>query len=247
MFTIEERDRIRDRLLELGRADARIVAAAFVGSTASGGDRWSDLDISYGIAKGTDLVELIKGWTRQLEGDFDAVHLFDVTSRSTRYRVFLFPGNLQVDLSFTPESDFGPRGPQFELLWGAIVRTEPPSGPQSAERLFGLAVHHLVRARICIERGRLWQAEYWLSSARDQTLTLLCLRAGLRTSDGRGFDELASEDLDDLHNTLIGTLDRPSLFRALDRLVAALLRSPDLVRDLASKLGPQLRELTLNG
>ncbi len=66
----------------------------------------------------------------------------------------------------------------------------------------GLAVHHLVRARICIERGRLWQAEYWISEARNQALSLACLHRGLPTSYGRGFDDLPAEILEPLANAL---------------------------------------------
>jgi hypothetical protein len=47
--------------------------------------------------------------------------------------------------------------------------------------MFGYAVHHLVRARFCIERERLWQAQYWLSGARDLMLSRACLRLGLAT------------------------------------------------------------------
>jgi hypothetical protein len=44
MFTLEERDRVRERVIELARRDARIVTAALVGSLAGdGGDQWSDV------------------------------------------------------------------------------------------------------------------------------------------------------------------------------------------------------------
>jgi len=43
MFTVEERDRVRNRLVEMSRKDPRLVAGALIGSTAAGGgDRWSD-------------------------------------------------------------------------------------------------------------------------------------------------------------------------------------------------------------
>ena len=34
--------------------------------------------------------------------------------------------------------------------------------------MFGLAVHHAVRARFCIERERSWQAEHWLTGLREE-------------------------------------------------------------------------------
>jgi hypothetical protein len=50
VFTVEFRERVRDRVLELARNDARVVAGAAVGSSAlGGGDRWSDLDLTFGV------------------------------------------------------------------------------------------------------------------------------------------------------------------------------------------------------
>ncbi len=54
MFTVEQRDALRDRLLRLAQEDERVVAGAVVGSLASdGGDRYSDLDLTFGIADRT--------------------------------------------------------------------------------------------------------------------------------------------------------------------------------------------------
>ena len=53
VFTVEYRDRVRDRLLEMAHRDARVVAGAAVGALAAGsGDRWSDLDLTFGLADG---------------------------------------------------------------------------------------------------------------------------------------------------------------------------------------------------
>jgi hypothetical protein len=50
MFTPNERARVRQHVLELAHEDERIVAGAEVGSLAlGGGDRWSDLDLTFAI------------------------------------------------------------------------------------------------------------------------------------------------------------------------------------------------------
>jgi hypothetical protein len=41
-----------------------------------------------------------------------------------------------------------------------------------------------------IDRERWWQAEFCISALRDNALTLACLRRGVRTGHGNGFDEL---------------------------------------------------------
>jgi hypothetical protein len=245
MFTVEYRNRVRDRLIEIARADRRLVACALIGATAGGEDRWSDLDITFGLAEDTTLKDVLSDWTRHLQHEFDAVHLFDLPFLSTLYRVFLLPGNLQLDLSFTTKAEFGALGPKFKLLFGtAVERNQVP--PPSPQHLFGLAVHHLVRARICIERGRLWQAEYWISAARDHALSLACSRHDLSTSNGRGFDDLPAEILEPFTEALVGSLDRNRLLRALGKTVEGLLHNSEDVCDVASKLETQLQELRLN-
>src|SRR6267378_1546574 len=243
MFTVEDRDHARDRILKMAQADHRLVAGALIGSTATGSDRWSDLDLTFGVADQIDVGDVLADWTARLQHEFQAVHLFDVSSQSTVYRVFLLPGNLQVDLSFTPRAEFGARGPNFTLVFGNAVKKHEISQP-SPEHLFGLAVHHLVRARVCIERNRLWQAEYWISAARDYALSLACHHRGLNTSYGRGFDDLPQEVLDSFADTLVSTLDREGLLQALARTTQGLLRNSQDVHDLASKLEGRLRELS---
>ncbi len=53
MFSVKDRDHVRDRVLEWASADARVVAGAVVGSMAlHEGDRWSDLDLTFAVADG---------------------------------------------------------------------------------------------------------------------------------------------------------------------------------------------------
>lgn len=245
MFSTDDRDRIREHVLQLAASDARVVAGAAVGSLAhAGGDRWSDLDLTFAVADDQPLLGVLEDWTRSLVAEFDAAHLFDLPSGPSIYRVFLLPGCLQFDLSFTPASKFGATGPRFELLFGSAVE-KPFAAPPSAHELFGYAVHHALRARFCIERGRSWLAEYWVSATRDYALTLACLRRGLPTAHGRGFDQLPADVLEPLRGALVASLGRDELLRALVCAIEGLLREGDQVPELAAKVGPQLRELTV--
>jgi hypothetical protein len=46
---------------------------------ASGpGDRWSDLDLTFGVADGAPVAELLEDWTRDVADEFETVHLFDL-------------------------------------------------------------------------------------------------------------------------------------------------------------------------
>jgi hypothetical protein len=244
MFSIEDRDRVRDRVLELAGSDARVVAGAIVGSLAhGGGDQWSDLDLTFAVADTIPLEDVLEDWTRTLVQEFSAAHLFDLPSGPSIYRVFLLPGCLQFDLSFTPASRFGATGPTFQLLFGSAV--ERPYYPTpSARELFGYAAHHALRARFCIERGRFWQAEYWISSTRDYVLNLACLCHGLPANNGRGFDTLPPDVRGQLASALVVSLERDELLRALGSAIEGLLREGAAVPDLALLVAPQLRQLT---
>src|SRR5438270_9318930 len=153
VFSVRYRDQIRASILEKARTDSRLVSAAAIGASAEGGDRWSDLDLGFGVAKEAAVEAVLSDWTEALTSQFNAAVLFDLPFLSSIYRVFLLPGALQADLSFTPETDFGALGPRFHLLFGEAVERVRPS-PPSPEHLFGLGVHHAVRAHVCIERGR---------------------------------------------------------------------------------------------
>jgi hypothetical protein len=245
VFSAEDRDRIRDRVLAFAESDWRIVAGAVVGSLAlHEGDRWSDLDLTFGVADEFSIFDVLEDWTRQIVDEFDASHLFDLPSGASIYRVFLLPGCLQFDLSFTPASNFGPSGPKFKLLFGNAV-DKPYLQSPSVHELFGYAVHHALRARFCIERGRTWQAEYWISSIRDYALAIACHRHNLPVSYGRGFDKLPPEILEPFKSALVSSLERDELLRALGVAIDGLLRESVEVQELAAKVEPQLRHLTL--
>ncbi len=244
MFTVEERHRIREGLLEKARNDERVVAGAEVGASAGGGgDRWSDLDLTFGVADGTSIADVLSDWTADLAVEYGAVNLFDVTFLSSVYRVFLMPGNLQVDLSFTPSAEFGALGSKFTLLFGSAVARNFPE-PPTAAHIFGMGVHHAVRARICIERDRSWQAEYWISGARDEALALACRLRGLEPGIGRSFDDLPGEVLDLFEGALVRSVDRRELLRALRCAIDCLLAAAAERPELAERIESQLRELT---
>ena len=239
-FSPEDRDHARERVLELARSDGRIVAGAVVGSLALGdGDEWSDLDLTFAVAEGISVEDVLGDWTRVLAADLDAVHLFDLWAGAALYRVFVLPGCLQLDVSLAPQSSFGARTPTFRLLFGSAAEL-PRAAPPPAEELFGYAVHHALRARFAIERDQLWLAEYWVSAVRDYALALACHRRGLPTSYGRGFDELPAQVLAGFEDAFPRSLDRDELLRALRVSVDGLAREAG---ELANPVAEQLQAL----
>jgi hypothetical protein len=243
MFSFEDRDRVRHQVMDLASADSRVVAGAILGSLAHGeGDRWSDLDLSFAVADGIPVSEVLEDFSGTLVGNLDAVPLFDLPSGPIIYRVFLLPDCLELDLSFAPTSEFGPEGATFRLLFGeAVVRADSP--PTAAQELFGYAVHHTLHARAAIERGRYWQAEHWISAVRDYGLHLACRRQGLDGWYGRDFDKLPAEVRVSFQDALVRSLERDELDRALAGAVSGLLRVSADVREMARRVEGPLRRL----
>ena len=244
MFSTDDRDRLRDRLLDVASSDPRVVGGAVLGSLAHGeGDRWSDLDIMFAVAEDVALSEVLDAWTARVVREFDAAQLFDLVAGPITYRVFLLPGHLELDLSFTPASRFGPGAPNFRLLFGEPVEQPFESPPTSAHELFGYAVHHALHARVAIERGRYWSAEYWISAVRDYALNLACLRRGLDGWYGRDFDQLPAQVLERARDVLVRSLEPGELRSALRQAVGVLLDESGDAGDMADLVKDQLREL----
>jgi predicted nucleotidyltransferase len=245
VFTVEERNRIRDRILEIAKSDERIVAGAVVGSLATGeGDRWSDLDLTFGVSPENQTLDVLDRLTTPLVREYSAVPLFDLPHRESIFRVLLLQGCLQVDLSVTPASSFGPIGPKFKILFGDY-KENPAIPAPPAGQLLGYAAHHAARARFCIERGRFWQAEYWLSAARDYTLSLACLQRNLSPHYGRGFDQLPAEVQLQAQQALVKSLDRAELMRALACVVNGLLHEARQISGDPAEVEPHLLVLTV--
>jgi hypothetical protein len=196
-----------------------------VGSLAvDGGDRFSDLDLTFGIADHVPVADVLKDWTRTLIDELDALHLADLERGPTTYRVFLLPDALQFDLSMTPAAQFRPAGPRFRLLFGetAAGDAEVPQPPVAGD-LFGWGVIYALHARACIERGRVWQAEHYVGAVRDHALSLACLRQGLPAVQARGYDDLSADTLARFERAHVGEVEPDALRRALAASVLALI------------------------
>ena len=243
MFTVEQRDALRDRLLRLAQKDQRIVAGAAVGSLAHDeGDRFSDLDLTFAIAEGVSVSHVFDDWKRTLVDELDAVHLADLKRNPTIYAVFLLPDELQCDLSMTPAAQFRPAGPRFRLLFGETAAAGPEtaspaaagdlfiSTPSVAGEIFGWGVIYALHARACIERGRVWQAEHYVGAVRDHALSLACLLHGLPAVQARGYDDLPAETLAGFEYVHVRAAEPGALRAALTASVLALMREGERAR-----------------
>lgn len=237
MFTVEQRDALREYVLRLAEEDERVVAGAAVGSlaVADGGDRFSDVDLTFGIADDVQVADVLDDWTRTLHDELEAVQLADLERGSITYRVYLLPDVLQLDLSMSPAALFRPAGPRFRLLFGETADefeadSPPVAGnlflptPPIARDIFGWGVIYALHARVCIERGRLWQAEHYVGAVRDHALSFACLREGWPEVQARGYDDLSAETLARFDDAHVCAVEPEALRAALAASVLALMR-----------------------
>jgi hypothetical protein len=254
LFETRQRDALRDAVLGLARADDRVVAGAAVGSLAvDAGDRFSDLDLTFGIADRVAVGDVLDEWAAALRRDHGALVLADLTRGSTTYRVLLLPGALQLDLSMTPARDFRPGGPRFRLLFGSAgpEADAPPAPaaisiptPATATDLYGWGVIYALHARACVARGRPWQAEHYIGAVRDHGLALACLRHGLPAVQARAYDDLPAETLQRFAATHVTTLEPAELRRALAAGARALLDEGRQARlDCADAVAERLADM----
>jgi hypothetical protein len=225
VFSVEERDALREHVLQLADKDERAVAGAAVGSLAvdGGGDRFSDLDLTFGIADDVPVTEVLDDWTRKLVEDKDALQLADLERGPTSYRVFLLPDALQFDLSMTPAAHFRAAGPRFRLLFGETAGDPRTPTPPLAHDLFGWGVIYALHSRSCIERGRVWQAEHYVGAVRDHALALACLREGAPAVQARGYDDLSAETIARFADTHVVSVEPEALRPALAASARALM------------------------
>ena len=244
MFTPEEREDVRNRVLDLARSDPRITAGALTGSSAVGaGDEWSDIDVAFGIAEGVSVDAVLDDWTQVLTEELGVLHYWNLPFRSSLYRVVLLPSGLEIDIAAVPQEEFGARGPRFRSVFGTARQQEPTTRP-SERYLIGLGWHHVLHARSYIERGKLWGAEYWISALRDHTLELACLRLGEETADARGVDRLPTTLTAPLGEALVRSLDEAELRRALSAATASFITEVDVWDpDLCARLKPPLESV----
>ncbi|MGC2661701.1 MAG: hypothetical protein WA324_27405 [Bryobacteraceae bacterium] len=224
-------------MLERAAQDPRISGSAITGSAAvRREDRWSDIDLAFGVDCQSSVAEVLADWSSYMYGQHSVLHHVDVRAGAWIYRVFLLPGTLQVDIAFALSGDFRALGPAFQLIHGEANGSDHVP-PTAAPDLIGMSWLYALHARTSIARGHLWQAEYMVSGVRDYALALACIRHSLPAVHGRGIDRLPAKVLGPLQDALVRELNVTELTRAFRAAVNGLqaeLRSTD--QQLADRL-----------
>jgi len=244
VFTPEEREELKAALLARASSDDRISGGAVTGSGSIDAlDRWSDVDLAFGVREPDQLAPTLEDFTRFLRGSHGAIDTVDVRRDPWVYRVFLLPNTLQVDVAMAPASHFGPMAPTFKLEFGEARDARDALLPDARE-LIGYGWLYGLHVRSSIARGRPWQALYMLNSMRDQVVALVELAARLPAREARGIDRAPSEVKEPLEAAIPRSLEADELQRAFAGTTRALLSQVRLVDEaLAESLAPVMQLL----
>lgn len=223
MFTAEWREQLRVNLLEKAQSDSRISGGAITGSASIDQlDAWSDIDLAFGVSHASELRAVLDSFTEAMYSDYGAIHHLDVASGPWIYRVFLLSNTLQVDLAFVPEEHFGARAPTFKLIFGKTGGiSHDPATP--FDTYVGWCWLYALHVRSSLRRGKLWQAEFFISGMRNYLISLYCRRFGLPEKQGRGVDQLPPEQLKKLEATLVKSMEISSLKQAFSETIRLCL------------------------
>jgi hypothetical protein len=243
LFTSEERSQVRDWMLHVAQQDSRITGGALTGSMANRTeDRWSDIDVAFGVAAGVELDVVLGDLTREVKRRFSPIHHFDLQSGVAIYRVFLLPKGLELDVGLWPASQFGSIGEKFRLVFGHSAENAAAPASATPDHLIELCWHHTLHARAAIERAKPWEAEYYISALRDRSFEIACLRLGLPAIYARGTDKLPYAIKASCEEGLVRSFEANELRRALKSATKAFLHEvaetkPELTESWAKNRG----------
>jgi len=258
LFTPEEREMTAEQVSCLLGNDSRINGVVVVGSLASGGDRWSDIDIEVVVGDDEELLVVAADWVGNLYELLPVVHHFETAFGDTLVRGFLLENLLELDLAFDQANRFSIWGPARVVFdrsgrvtdaAHASARGELHISDRAGEA--GFAWHDVLHAYTAVRRGRPWQGLWYMERIRNRTLKLAQERRGFYADFFADFfdyvDDLPVEVLTMLEEALVASLSPESLLDAIEvatRAFLAELRHGDSA--LADRLeGPLLEFVRL--
>ena len=244
IFTPDERERLRAKLVSDAQKDPNLCGAAHTGSSASSRlDRWSDIDLALCLKPDASHEGVVAEWTELLYHHHGAVAHVDVMRDPTLFRVFLLESTLQVDVAFWRAEDFVATGPNFQLIFGHARAPQPASQP-NPRFLIGMTWLYALHVRSSLARGHNLQAEYMLTGMRNHVCELTCLRCGVTPEQGRGLDDLPALERHTAATYIPQSLESSELKRAFQSTMQALLEEVQHVDgEVSHRLSGPLNEI----
>ena len=250
MFTTADRDAVLGRAVQLLSEDDRVEAAVLTGSLGRGtADRWSDIDLDAVITAGTETATVAAAWEQLVYREWPVAHHYATEFGSTPSAAFSSAMRCSSTWHSRP-SRSSPRGPRCascsieradhgdRLGWKEWSPT-PDAGVEA-----GFAGHDVLHACVAANRDRRWQSLYYLQRVRNRTLALASERHGWDSDDFTRVDDLPTDEIGALEDSLVATLDRNALLRAVDVTTGAFLTELGRHdRALADRLAEPLLDL----
>ena len=201
------------------------------------------------ITAGTETATVAAAWEQLVYREWPVAHHYATEFGSTLVRGFLLRDALLLDMAFTPIEEFAAWAPVRVLF----DRTGGPRRPPRVGRSGHLrpmraskrgSPDDVLHACVAANRDRRWQSLYYLQRVRNRTLALASERHGWDSDDFTRVDDLPTDEIGALEDSLVATLDRNALLRAVDVTTGAFLTELGRHdRALADRLAEPLLDL----
>lgn len=245
MFSVDQRDALRQEVIERAKQDVHVNGCALLGSAARDEqDAWSDIDIALQLEKGHEVEDVANRWTTWLGTIATVADTLTIHASGAMYQVFLFNNSMQLDLSFWPPDTLRSTGGRIRPVFGTVQAPEVRrADPQSYVRMGWLYALH---ARSAIARRRAWQADMMLTELRNQVIALACHRMGLDPAEGRDAHLLPVELSDRLVASRASTVDAIEQGRSLQATLDVYRQEVENHRAISGPFGDALDALRVD-
>ena len=231
------RDAILDRLLTALQSDKRVTGLLVVGSGAEGfEDIYSDIDLCAVTTLAEDVKPASQEWGVKIREMLPMFHYLEIVRASNVYLwVFLLENFLEIDLCFLCLDDLHARRKRWKTVLDRSGRIEnimqaswenrpKPNLEEAYRSRLSSILHYIIHVAIAAQREQPWRAIYELEQIRNQTIELRGLRDELETKRFRHVDQMSEDFLMCLEQTLVLSLSKVDIMRALQAATACFFR-----------------------
>lgn len=233
MYTVDEREDIKNRLISLFRRLPGIAGVILVGSGAEGfKDEYSDVDFCIVTEAPVEaLLEIMKKCSAAIHSEFPVMKFQEMPER--QLQIYFLQSFLEIDIGYVELSKleavrkrwkvcFDHTGQLDRIMqesWDRIRKYHGKKTNVDVDQIYrdyyNTIWHSIQHAVTSIKRGQLWRSSYEINYIRDAAIELRGYKLSLETKCFRSVDEFDDVFLRKLSKCHIGEMREKELFRAL--------------------------------
>lgn len=244
LFTCDDRERIKNELIELFSEFKEVISVILVGSASIGfTDEISDLDFCIVVENNSNIGNLIRVVNEKIKDKYPVMDLLEVPQRGLS--VCILYNFLEIDIGFTTIDNLTARRGRWMVVYDSTNKTDEvmrqsweinknnkgKTGPIDARAQYVSIAediwHYLFHAIAGIKREKYWRVIGEMDIARNMLIELLGYKYSLETKRFRDVDEFPPEVKSILERTFAVNLNQKDLIKCLHALINAIYTELD--------------------